>query len=150
MILTIILKGCSIPLLPKNILIIYDSFIIRMVRILGSFCVILCLWGYDFVYVGLSLKLLVSIYLFLLILLSIVRIMYGFYVICNMSIYNVSIYCYDIYICFIILFRIFFMFLLDLLSFSVIMGNLVEIFLNMYIIKKYFYILYKRIVNMFL
>lgn len=138
MILNIILKGFSIPLLPKNILFIYDSFIIRVLRILGSFCVILCLCGYNIVYIGLFFEI-GSIYLFLVLLLSIVRVIYGFYILCNInSMYDINAYSLDVLIYFILIFRILFMFVLDVLSFSIFVERFFEIFFNIYMLKKRF------------
>jgi len=38
-----IIKGYSIPLLPDNINKVYNSFIFRVLRVVGGFCVVLIL-----------------------------------------------------------------------------------------------------------
>ena len=147
--LNIIIKGCSLTLLPECIIYFYYSFLGKILKIFGSICVIICLFGFNinYIYGYILIKILASVYLSLLILLSFVKISYGFYMIYYT--YNIDIYTTNIFIYFIVLFRIIIIFLLDILGFSVLEGSM-EILMYIYNIRSDLYTFYKRILKMFL
>lgn len=139
----IILKGCSIILLPEIVVYFYNSFLGKIIRILGSLCVILYISGF---YLGVIFELLSCSYLFLLVILSLFKIIYGFYIIYN--IYSINIYFMDFILYIIVLIRIFIVFVLDVLGFKTVEG-LLEIFFYLYDIRNDLYTFYKRIIKMF-
>lgn len=139
----IILKGCSITLLPEFIIYFYNSFIGKILKITGSSCVIIYLSG---IYLGGIFSILSYSYLFLLVILSLVKIFYGFYIM--YIIYNINFCSMDFVLYIIVLIRILAIFLLDILGFSIIEGVL-EILYYIYDIRKDLYTFYKRVIKMF-
>ena len=77
----IIFRGIQIQLLPNFIIYYYESLLAKIFRLLGSICVILCITKLYLIIscLGLLFKCIGYIYLFILIILSIIKVLYGFY-----------------------------------------------------------------------
>jgi len=147
--LNVIIKGCSLTLLPKCIIFLYYSFLGKIFRIFGSMCVIICLCNFhiNIIYIDMLIELFASMFLSLLILLSLIRIVYGFCIISYR--YNININSWDVCIYIIVLVKIIIIFLLNILGFSILEG-FVEILKYIYDIRSDLYFFYKRILKIFL